>query len=42
MNVAAGCTSGSEASRAGCPRDARGLQLFDVREPPADLKVGKG
>jgi hypothetical protein len=22
--------------------DERGLQLFDVREPPADLKVGKG
>ena len=43
MNVAAGL---HERLR-GVPRlaalaDERGLQLFDVREPPADLKVGKG
>ncbi len=43
MNVAAGLHQRlREVARLVALAEAKGLQLFDVRDPPADLKVGNG
>lgn len=43
MNVAAGLHERlRDQPRLAALAQARGLQLFDVRDPPADLEVGKG